>query len=166
MRLNGFNLLHNIDKTDSVHLVGALLIFLTILSLMNFYALMFSLDRTFITHLYMYMYVEYAFLESTVFVFVDLKNKNYEDLSLLSIICAVCIMPLWTLKKLYVKFKKKKTLNRYIFIKIVYGFSFNLYVLCKSLHVHVYIILLTYMYVFQSRSNSKRSLNMLSDILS
>lgn len=94
MRLNGFNLLHNIDKTDSVHLVGALLIFLTILSLMNFYALMFSLDRTLITHLYMYMYVEYAFLESTVFVFVDLKNKNYEDLSLLSIICAVCIMPL------------------------------------------------------------------------
>lgn len=75
MRLNGFNLLHNIDKTDSVHLVGALLIFLTILSVMNFYALMFSLDRTLITHLYMYMYVEYAFLESTVFVFVDLKIK-------------------------------------------------------------------------------------------
>lgn len=73
MRLNGFNLLHNIDKTDSVHLVGALLIFLTILSVMNFYALMFSLDRTLIT--YSYMYVEYAFLESTVFVFVDLKIK-------------------------------------------------------------------------------------------
>lgn len=69
MRLNGFNLLHNIDKTDSVHLVGALLIFLTILSVMNFYALMFSLDRTLITD--SYMYVEYAFLESTVFVFVD-----------------------------------------------------------------------------------------------
>lgn len=92
MRLNGFNLLHNIDKTDSVHLVGALLIFLTILSVMNVYALMFSLDRTLITH--SYMFVEYAFLESTVFVFVDLKNKNYEDLSLLSIICAVCIIPL------------------------------------------------------------------------
>lgn len=135
MRLNGFNLLHNIDKTDSVHLVGALLIFLTILSVMNFYALMFSLDRTLIT--YSYMYVEYAFLESTVFVFVDLKNKNYEDLSLLSIICAVCIMPLWTLKKLYVKFKKKNTLNRYIFIKIVY--SFNLYVLCKYRSTNHYL---------------------------